>query len=288
MTGADRTVAPSPGRDAQRVTIIRPRSGLVALDLGALWQARELLYFLVWRDLKVRYRQTVLGAAWAILQPFVTMVVFSLVFDRLAKVPSDGVPYPVFSFAALVPWTFFATALGQASNSLVGSQNLLKKVYFPRLVLPIAAVLSGVVDLAVAGAVLVAMMVAFGIVPTLAIVWVVPIAGLAFLTALGFGLWLAALNVRYRDVRYVVPFLLQLWLLATPVAYPSSLIPEPWRTLSAINPMVGVVEGSRWALLGVAPAPVPQLVVSTIVAVAVAAAGLVWFRRVEGSLADVV
>jgi len=267
---------------------IRARRGRAPIDLAGLWHYRELLYFLTWRDFKVRYRQTFLGAAWAVIQPLVTMVVFSVIFGRLAGIPSDGVPYPVFAFAALVPWTFFSTGVTQAANSLVGSQNLVKKVYFPRLVIPIAAVLTGVVDLAIAGVVLIVLMLAFGIVPGLASVWIVPLAGLAFITALGVGVWLAALNVRYRDVRYLVPFLLQVWLFATPIAYPSSLLDEPWRTLYALNPMVGVVEGTRWALLGTATAPGPLILVSGAVAVLLLVTGAAYFRHVEGTFADVV
>ncbi|HYN69037.1 MAG TPA: ABC transporter permease [Candidatus Eisenbacteria bacterium] len=270
------------------LTVIQPRRGRAPLEMTALWSYRELLYFLVWRDLKVRYRQTILGAAWAVLQPFVTMVVFSAIFGRLAGVPSDGLPYPIFAFAALVPWTFFSTGISQAAASLVGSQNLLKKVYFPRLVIPIAAVLTGFVDLAIAGAVLIGMMVVYGIVPTLTTVWVVPLLLLAFVASLGVGLWLSALNVRYRDVRYIVPFLLQIWLFATPIAYPSSLLPEPWRTLSALNPMVGVVEGIRWALLGADTAPGPLILVSSAVAVVVLVGGAYYFRHVEGTFADIV
>lgn len=274
--------------DPLTVVEIRPRRGAVALELGEVWRYRELLYFLVWRDLKVRYRQTVLGAVWAVLQPFVTMVVFSVVFGRLAGVPSDGVPYPVFAFAALVPWTFFATGIAQSANSLVGSQSLLKRVYFPRLVIPIAAVAVGLVDLAIAGVVLLGLMLVFGIAPSLTLLWALPLLVLAFATALGVGLWLSALNVRFRDVRYIVPFLVQVWLFATPVAYPASLVDEPWRTLYALNPMVGVVEGFRWALLGTDTAPGPLVVVSGLVAVVVLVSGAVYFRRAEGRFADVV
>jgi lipopolysaccharide transport system permease protein len=270
------------------VTIIRPRRGLARLELGTLWRYRELMYFLLWRDIKVRYRQTILGAVWAVIVPFVTMVVFTLIFDRLARIPSDGLPYPIFAFAALVPWTFFATGIGQAANSLVGSQNLIKKVYFPRLVIPTSAVLTGVVDLTIAGAVLLGMMLFFGIVPTASVVWLLPLLLLAFITSLGVGLWLSALNVRYRDVRHIVPFLLQIWLFATPVAYPSSLIAEPWRTLYALNPMVGVVEGFRWALLGAGSAPGLLVGVSATMAVVVLLSGAYYFRHVEGTFADVV
>ena len=270
------------------VTVIRPARGWISLDLRELWQYRELLYFLVWRDVKVRYKQTVLGAAWAILQPIATMVVFTLFFGRLAGVPSDGVPYPLFSLAALVPWTFFATGLVQSSNSLVGSQQLITKVYFPRLAIPIASVLAGVVDFALAFVVLLGVMVAYGTVPGPRVVWIVPLLLLAFATALGVGLWLAALHVRYRDVRYVMPFFVQLWLLATPIAYPSSLLAEPWRTLYGINPMVGVVEGFRWALLGTETPPGPAVAVSSLVAVALLLGGIVYFRRTERTFADVI
>lgn len=273
---------------AAAVIKISPRRGRVPIDISGLWQYRELLYFLTWRDLKVRYRQTVLGAAWAVIQPLVTMIVFSVIFGRIARIPSDGVPYPAFAFAALVPWTFFATGVTQAANSLVGSQNLIRKVYFPRLIIPIAAVLTGVIDLAIAGVVLLALMLGFGIVPGLASLWIVPLVGLAFVTALGVGIWLSALNVRYRDVHYVVPFLLQVWLFATPIAYPSSLLDEPWRTLYALNPMVGVVEGTRWALLSTATAPGPLVLVSAAVALFLLVSGSAYFRHVEGTFADVI
>lgn len=270
------------------VTRIRPSRGWVSLKLDELWEYRELLYFLVWRDVKVRYKQTVLGAAWAILQPLLTMVVFSLFFGKLGKIPSDGLPYPIFSFAALVPWTFFASGLGQGANSLVGSQNLIKKVYFPRLVIPISSVLAGVVDFAIAFLVLLAMMLAYGIVPTAAALWLPLLLLLALVTALGVSLWLSALNVQFRDIRYTVPFLTQLWLFATPIAYPSSLLPEPWRTVYALNPMVGVVEGFRWALLGTDTAPGPMVLASSLAALALLASGAYYFRRMEKSFADVV
>jgi len=261
----------------------------VPVDLGELWDHRELLYFLVWRDVKVRYKQTFLGAVWAILQPVATMVVFSLFFGRLAGVPSDGVPYPVFSLAGLVPWTFFATGLVQSANSLVGSQNLLTKVYFPRLAIPIAAVLAGVVDFAIAFLVLLGLMLSYGIAPPAArVLWLAPLLLLAFATALGVGLWLSALNVRYRDVRYILPFLVQLWLFATPIAYPSSLLSEPWRTLYGLNPMAGVVEGFRWALLGTDTAPGPILAASAAASLALLVSGALYFRRMEKTFADLV
>jgi lipopolysaccharide transport system permease protein len=237
---------------------------------------------------KVRYKQTVLGASWAILQPLTSMVIFSLFFGRLAKMPSDGLPYPLFSFAALVPWAFFSNGLTQSTNSLVGSQSLITKVYFPRLAIPVAAVLSGIVDFAIAFAVLLGLMLYFGFTPGLTALWVIPLLLLAFVTSLGSGLWLSALNVKYRDVRLLVSFLMQIWLFATPIVYPSSLLPEPWRTLYGINPLAGVVEGFRWALLGTDTAPGGMIVVSTTVALAVLVGGAMYFRRVERTFADVV
>lgn len=270
------------------LTRIEPSRGWVSLKLRELWEYRELLYFLTWRDLKVRYKQTVLGIAWAVLQPLLTMVVFSLFFGRLAKIPSDGVPYPIFSFAALVPWTFFAYGLSQSANSLVTASNLIKKVYFPRLCIPIATVLSGVVDFALAFIVLLGMMLLYGIVPTIYTLWLPFFLILALITSLGVGFWLSAMNVQFRDVRYVVPFLTQFWLFATPIAYPSSLLSEPWRTVYGINPMVGVVEGFRWALLGTDTAPGPIVVVSTLAAVLLFVSGAFYFRRMEKTFADVV
>jgi lipopolysaccharide transport system permease protein len=267
---------------------IRPSRGWIGLRLSELWEYRELLYFLTWRDIKVRYKQTVLGASWAIIQPFFTMVVFSLFFGRLAKMPSDGVPYPIFSYTALVPWTFFATALGQSASSLVGSANLIKKVYFPRLVVPISSVLSGVVDFALAFAVLIGLMFFYGIVPTANILWLPLLLLLALVAALSVGLWLSALNVQFRDVRYIVPFVIQFWMLATPIAYPSSLLAEPWRTLYGLNPMVGVVEGFRWALLGSGAAPGPMLAVSAVMALLLLVSGAFYFRRMEKTFADMV
>jgi lipopolysaccharide transport system permease protein len=276
------------GADARPITEIRPRQHWVGFDLANLWRYRELLYFLVWRDLKVRYRQTFLGAAWAVLQPFVTMIVFTVIFGRLVGVSTDGVPYPLFAFAALVPWTFVSTGVTQAANSLVGSQNLLKKVYFPRLVIPVAAVTAGLADLAIAGIVLAGMIAVLGSLPGPTTIWVVPLIALAMITALGVGIWLAALNVRYRDVRYVVPFLLQVWLFATPVAYPSSLIDERWRLVYALDPMVGVVEGIRWALFGRPLDPLGLVVVGSVSAAFILITGVAYFRHVEGAFADVV
>lgn len=267
---------------------LKPSDGWRALNLSELWQYRELLYFLSWRDVKVRYKQTVLGVLWAILQPFFTMLVFSIFFGKLAKVPSDGIPYPIFAFAALVPWTLFANALTQSSNSLVQSANLIKKVYFPRLVIPIASVLAGTVDFLFALIVLLGMMLFYGIVPTANIVWLPVFLLLTCGTALAVGLWLSALNVKFRDVRYTIPFLTQFWLFATPIAYPSSLLSEPWRTLYGLNPMAGVVEGFRWALLGAETAPGPLVIVSVGTMLAMLMAGLAFFRRVEKTFADIV
>lgn len=270
------------------ITRIRPSKGWVSLRLRELWEYRELLWFLVWRDVKVRYKQTALGAGWAILQPVATMVVFSLFFGRLAGIPSDGLPYPIFSFAALVPWTFFSQGLSQSANSLVGSQNLITKVYFPRLAIPIASVLAGLIDFALAFVVLLGMMLFYGIVPGPAVVALPALLLLALVTALGAGLWLSALNVQFRDVRYIVPFLTQLWLFVTPIAYPSSLLGEPWRTVYGLNPMAGVVEGFRWALLGTAQPPGSMLAASTLAALALLVSGAFYFRRMEKTFADIV
>ncbi len=275
-----------PHTDSETVVRIEPSRGWVSLRLREFFEYRELLYFLVWRDVKVRYKQTVLGASWAVIQPFLTMVVFSVFFGKLAAVPSDGVPYPIFSFAALVPWTFFASGLTNASNSLVGSANLIRKVYFPRLTIPVATVLSGVVDFAIAFGILLLLMLYYGIAPTINTLWLPALLLLGLSTALGAGLWLSALNVQYRDVKYVVPFLTQFWLLATPVAYPSSLLEEPWRTMYGVNPMVGVVEGFRWALLGTNTAPGPMIVVSSTASLVLLVGGALYFRRVERAFAD--
>jgi len=267
---------------------IAPSRGWVSLKLRELWEYRELLYFLVWRDIKVRYKQTALGATWAIIQPFFTMVVFSLFFGHLAKMPSDGIPYPIFSFAALVPWAFFANGLNQSSNSLVGSSNLITKVYFPRLIVPLASVFSGIVDFLLAFVVLIAMMFYYGLAPTLNVLWLPMFLLLALVTSLGVGLWLSALNVKYRDVRYIVPFITQFWLFVTPIAYPSSLLHQPWRTIYGLNPMVGVVEGFRWALLGTNTAPGPIIAVSSAAAVLILISGAFYFRRMEKTFADIV
>lgn len=277
---------PSDSSSSLPTIRIEPSRGWVAVKLGELWEYRELLYFLVWRDLKVRYKQTVLGAAWAIVQPVFTMLVFSVFFGRLAGVPSDGAPYPLFALAALIPWTFFANALGQASNSLVNSAHLIAKVYFPRLVIPLASVLVGLVDLAVACIVLIPMLAYYGVVPDWRLAWLPGFVLLALATALGVGLWTSALNIEYRDVRHVIPFLTQLWMFSTPVVYPSSLVPERWRILYNLNPMSGVIDGFRWALLGAGRPPGLPFWVSVGAALAVLATGALYFRRMERTFAD--
>lgn len=274
------------------VVRIRPTKGWASLQLRTLWDYRELLFFLTWRDIKVRYQQTILGVAWAIIQPVVTMVVFSFFFGNLAKLPSDGIPYPIFSYAALVPWSFFAGSLTQASTGMVTHANLIKKVYFPRLAIPIARVMAGLVDFAISLAVLLIIMFVMGFRPTANFVWIPLFALLAVITALGVGLWFAAMNVQFRDIAYTVPFIVQFWMFATPIVYPSSLIAERygtfWQTVYGLNPMAGVVEGFRWALLGVNTAPQPIVYVSALVAVVILVSGAFYFRRMERTFADVV
>ena len=277
-----------PAQGALHRTRIEPSSGWGSLNLAELWAHRELVYFLTWRDVKVRYKQTALGAIWAIIQPIMTMAVFALFFGRLAKVPSDGVPYPLFAFTALVPWMFFSNGLTQASNSLVHNANLLTKVYFPRLAIPISTVMAGALDFVLSFVVLVAFVAYYGITPTANVVWLPLFALLALVTSLGVGLWAAAINVQFRDVRYTIPFLTQFWMFGTPVAYPSSLLPEPWRTVFGINPMVGVVEGFRWSLVGAKTAPGPIIALSSLVAVALLVSGAYYFRRMERTFADIV
>lgn len=284
-----RTAATSlsaPNEDVPE-TYIAPSQGWVSLKLRELWEYRELLYFLTWRDIKVRYKQTVMGVAWAIIQPFFSMVVFSLIFGQLAGLSSDGLPYPIFNFAALVPWTFFANALNQASNSLVNSANMIKKVYFPRLAMPIATILAGVVDFCLAFLVLLGMMFFYGIVPTRNVIFLPIFLLLAVMTSLGTALWLSAMNIQFRDVRYTIPFLTQFWFFVTPIVYSSSLLSEPWRTLYGINPMAGVVEGFRWALLGTETEPGPIIVASTFTALILLISGAYYFRRLEKTFADV-
>ena len=268
--------------------VIAPARGWVPIRLGELWEYRELLAFLVWREVKVRYKQTFLGIAWVILQPFLTMIVFSIFFGKLAKMPSDGLPYPIFTFSALLPWQLFAFALTESSSSVVVNQRLVTKVYFPRLIMPISAIGVGLADFTIAFGVLVAMMAYYGVVPGLAALTVPLWVALAALAALGAGLWLSALNVWYRDIRYTLPFLTQVWMLLTPVIYPASLVPEQWRPLYALNPMVGVIEGFRWALLGTGPAPTVTLATSIAATTVILVGGLFYFRRMERTFADVI
>ena len=279
------TVAVAPRVRSQTIRL-RASVGWVPVKLDEIWDHRELLLFFVWRDLKVRYKQTVLGAGWAIIQPLFTMLLFSLFFGRLAGVPSDGIPYPLFAFAGLVPWSYFSSSLIQGANSLITNAGLIKKVYFPRLTIPIGKVLSALVDLGLAFLLLLGMTFYFGEHITVKVLWLPAFVLLAMITALGAVFWLAAMNVRFRDVEQVLPFLAQLWLFATPIAYPSSLVPERWRLIYGINPMVGVTEGFRWALLGAKTAPGPMLGISCLVAVLVLLSGAYWFRRLEKSFAD--
>jgi lipopolysaccharide transport system permease protein len=274
---------------ASAVTVIQASRGWVPLRLSDLWEYREVLYYLVWRDLKVRYRQTLLGVAWAFIQPLFGMVLFTIIFGKLVKVPSDGLPYAVFALAGLVPWNFFSTALTQSSNSLVVNSALLRKVYFPRLLLPLGRVLGCLPDLGLAFGLLLVMAWWYGLRPSPAsLAWVPALVGLALLTALAAGIWLSALNVRFRDIQHLVPFLVQLWMFATPIVYPSSLLPPRWRTLYALNPMVGVVDGFRWALLGSGTPPSATMAASALGAVIILATGAFFFRRVEKSFADIV
>lgn len=271
----------------ENLVVVEPRKGL-NLRLGELWAYRDLLYFLVWRDIKVRYKQTALGALWAVLQPVLATLVFSIFFGRLAKLPSNGIPYPIFAYTAMVPWQLFAYSLSESANSLVNNQNLIRKVYFPRLIIPLAAVLAGLVDFGISFVLLLVMMLFYGIVPTGAIIALPLLLMLAVGSALAVGIWLSALNVQYRDVRYTIPFLTQLWLFATPVVYPTSLVPPHWRLLYGLNPMAGVVEGFRWALLGSKGSLGPMIWVSSAVVLLLLAGGVFYFRRMESEFADIV
>jgi lipopolysaccharide transport system permease protein len=276
-------------RPETQTILLKPPRGWVALNLKDLWRYRELVYFMTWRDLKVRYKQTLLGASWAVLRPFLTMVVFSIFFGNLAKVPSDGLPYPIFAFTALLPWELFVTALSVSSRSLVVNSNMITKVYFPRIILPLSSILAGLVDFAIALLVLAGMMVYYGVRPGPAL-WTLPLFLLLLLvTAIGVGLWLSSLNVLYRDIGYITPFLTQFWMFITPIAYPASMVPAKWRLLFALNPMTGVVDGFRWALLdNQASAPGSMLVVSCLIAVALLVSGLFYFRRMERQFADMI
>jgi homopolymeric O-antigen transport system permease protein len=270
------------------VVRIAAHRGWLALNIKELWAYRELLYFFVWREIKVRYKQTAIGAAWAVLQPVLAMLVFSLFFGVLAKIPSQGLPYPVFYYCALLPWLYFSTSMQAATNIVVDQQRVITKVYFPRVVLPIASVLSGLLDFAISFGVFLGMMLYYRMIPTIAVIWLPAFLLLAVATALGVGLWLSALNAMYRDVRYVVPFLVQFWMFASPVAYPSSLVPAKWRWLYGLNPMAGVIEGFRWALTGHGQPPSVLLAASSVAVVLLVMSGLVYYHAVEGTIADVV
>lgn len=317
-TSLKNTPPPALPISSRPYVTIQPSRGWLAINFHELWEYRDLIYYMTWRSITVRYKQTILGASWAVLQPFMQMVVFSIFFGGLARIPSDGIPYPIFSFTALVPWSFFSTGISGAATSLVGSSSMLKKIYFPRLIIPLTSVLSSVVDFVLAFVVLLVMAIGYiGLTPqpmidllsshliqsfqlniplmavhrlnlTMNILFLVPLFGIAFTTTLGFGLWLSALNVQFRDVRHAVNYLVRLGLFITPVLYPSSLISAEWRLIYALNPMAGVIEGFRWALLGTGNAPSPMILVSTIVAFLILVSGLFYFRRVEKTFADVV
>jgi lipopolysaccharide transport system permease protein len=269
---------------------IKPTTGLAALNLRDLWTYRELVYFMIWRDIRVRYKQTMLGAAWAIIQPVLSMLVFTFIFGRVAKLPTDGnIPYPIFSYVALLPWGLFVTALNQASRSLTSNNNMITKIYFPRLVLPLASVLSGLVDFVIAFVILIGMMLYYGIKPTITALWALPLLLLlALITALGVALWLSALNVQYRDVNYALPFLTQFWQFLSPVAYSAKIISQKWQLVYSLNPMAGVVNGFRWALLGTDTGPGPEMAISVAISLLILIGGLFYFRNMEKTFADTI
>ena len=271
---------------AEPTVLIQARRHLFDLDLAGIWAYRELLYFLVWRDLKVRYKQTLIGTGWVVIQPLMTMAIFTVIFGNFAKIPSDGLPYPIFSYAALLPWNLFSSSLNRGGESVVNNANLVTKIYFPRLILPLSSVLSPMADFAIAFVILIGMMIWFGIAPTVGILMLPIFVILAICTALAMGLWLAALNVRYRDVRYTIPFLIQIWMFASPVAYPVSMVPEKWRWLYSLNPMAGVIEGFRWALLGNQSPDFSVMAISATVVMGLLAAGMVYFKQMERTFAD--
>jgi lipopolysaccharide transport system permease protein len=267
---------------------IQPRKGIFELDFKELWRYSDLCYLLVWRDILVRYKQTVLGAAWAVLQPLMTMLVFTIFFGNLAKIPSDGLPYPLFSYSALLVWSFFANSINHSSNSLIGSTNLVTKVYFPRIIMPAAPVIAGLMDMAIAFSLLLLLIPYYGVYPS-ANIWALPIfIVLAVISALGVGIGLAALNVKYRDFRYVIPFLTQFWMFVSPVVYPSGMVPDKWRLLYALNPMTGPIEGFRWALLGTHTSPWPLAAVSGASAVILLILSVAYFQRTEEFFADLI
>jgi lipopolysaccharide transport system permease protein len=268
--------------------VIQPSKSLFHLDLRPIWQYRELLYFLIWRDVKVRYKQTVIGAAWALLQPLMTMMIFTVIFSNFAKIPSDGLPYPIFAYTALLPWAYFAQAISGSSTSLVSSAHLISKVYFPRLIVPISAAVAPMVNFAIAFVILLAMMAWYDTTPTWGVLALPFLLCLTLVTALAVALWLSALNVRYRDVGHVIPFLVQCWMYLSPVAYPVSLVPGKWRLIYSLNPMAGVIEGFRWALLGKESPDFWAITVSTTVILVLLMGGIVYFKRMERTFADVI
>jgi len=279
--------SPVTGVNADSIVVIRPGKGFSTQDLVVLWEFRELFYFLVWRDVKIRYKQTVIGAAWAIIQPVMTMVIFTVIFGNFAKIPSDGLPYAVFSYTALLPWNYFSQAITRSGDSLVGDSNLIKKVYFPRLMIPLAAVASPLVDFFVSFLVLLVMLAWFGITPGWGVLVLPVFVALAFMTALAVGLWLSPLNARYRDIRYTIPFLVQLWMYASPVVYSVSIVPEKWRLIFSLNPLAGVIEGFRWALLGKGNPAIGAIMISACVVLLVLLGGIFFFKRMERYFADV-
>ena len=279
--------SPVTGVNADSIVVIRPGKGFSTQDLVVLWEFRELFYFLVWRDVKIRYKQTVIGAAWAIIQPVMTMVIFTVIFGNFAKIPSDGLPYAVFSYTALLPWNYFSQAITRSGDSLVGDSNLIKKVYFPRLMIPLAAVASPLVDFFVSFVVLLVMLAWFGITPGWGVLVLPVLVVLAFMTALAVGLWLSPLNARYRDIRYTIPFLVQLWMYASPVVYSVSIVPEKWRLIFSLNPLAGVIEGFRWALLGKGNPAIGAIMISACVVLLVLLGGIFFFKRMERYFADV-
>jgi len=270
----------------KKIYIREPSHGWIKLNLYELWEFRELLFILAWRDVSIRYKQTILGGLWAIIQPFVTMVIFSVVFGKLAKIPSDNIPYPIFSYAALVPWSFFVNSLNKSSLSLISNTNLINKVYFPRLILPFSAIIVGIMDFFIAFIMLLLMMLFYGIIPTIALIYLPFFILLTLITSLGIGIWIATFNVKFYDLQNAFPFIIQAWMFATPIAYPSSLLKEPWRSLYGLNPMSGVVEGFRWALLGTTTSPGGILIVSFVTACVILICGLFYFKRVEHTFAD--
>lgn len=268
--------------------VIQPRKGLFQLDLGSLWRYRELLYFLVWRDVLIRYKQTVIGISWAVLQPLVTMGIFAIIFGKLANIPSDGKPYPIFAFAALLPWNYFSQALTRSGTSLVGNSNLITKIYFPRLLVPLAATFSPVVDLFFSFLILLVLMPWYGIPLSWGMLLLPLFVALLLMTALAVGLWASALNVKYRDVGHTIPFLIQAWMYASPIAYPVSMVPEKWRLLYSLNPVVGVIEGFRWVILNSERPDFLAMAVSASVMTVLLFGGLIYFKRTEQTFADII